>query len=371
MKSVLLIGCGKIGATILDLLQGTVDYRVTVADCAPRTLTRLREMGVSTLLLDVANTAALDAALARHDAVICAGPHHITTAAIAAAARTGAAYFDLTEDVASSDAAKAAAAKGKGLFVPQCGLAPGIVSIIAAHLARGFEALDSVHLRVGALPQFPTNALRYNLTWSTDGLINEYCNPCRIVSEGTVTQAPALEGYEQFLLDGVSYEAFNTSGGIGTLWETLAGKVRDLNYKTVRYPGHRDLMRVLLDDLRLTERRDLLREILEHAVPTTMQDVVLIFVTVTGEHEGRFQQRSYMKKIYGQAVGGVERSAIQITTAGAACAVVDLWAAGALPATGLVRQEDIPFDAILANRFGRIFDIAPNATTPGTEKLAA
>ena len=142
-------------------------------------------------------------------------------------------------------------------------------------------------MRVGALPKFPSNELKYNLTWSTDGLINEYCNECEAIHEGERVEARALDGYEHFSLDGIAYEAFNTSGGLGTLCETFDGKVRNLDYKTVRYPGHRDLIRMLARDLRLCERRELFLEVLENAVPATTQDVVLVFVTVTGERGGR------------------------------------------------------------------------------------
>ena len=101
-------------------------------------------------------------------------------------------------------------------------------------------------MRVGALPEFPSNALNYNLTWSTDGLINEYCNPCQAIHDGRLIDALPLDGLESFSLDGVHYEAFNTSGGLGTLCETLLGQVRELNYRTIRYRGHRELMAFLL-----------------------------------------------------------------------------------------------------------------------------
>ena len=107
--------------------------------------------------------------------------------------------------------------------MPQCGLAPGFISIAAYHLTRLFDKLDAVYMRVGALPQFPSNALKYNLTWSTDGLINEYCNPCEAIHDGRRIDVLPLEGLEHFSLDGVRYEAFNTSGGLGTLCETLDG----------------------------------------------------------------------------------------------------------------------------------------------------
>ena len=124
-------------------------------------------------------------------------------------------------------------------------------------------------MRVGALPQYPSNALNYNLTWSTDGVINEYCEPCEAIVDGQLSEVPALEEREEFSLDGVTYEAFNTSGGLGTLCETLKGKVRTLNYRTIRYPGHAAIMKALLNDLRLRDRRDVLKDIFENALPST------------------------------------------------------------------------------------------------------
>ena len=158
-------------------------------------------------------------------------------------------------------------------------------------------------MRVGALPQFPTNALKYNLTWSTDGLINEYCNPCEAIHQSEHREVLPLEGLEHFSLDGITYEAFNTSGGLGTLCDTLDGRVETLNYKTVRYPGHRDVIKLLVEDLRLGERRHILKDVMETAVPMTKQDVVLIFVTVSGMREGRLTQESYAKKIYNGHIG--------------------------------------------------------------------
>jgi saccharopine dehydrogenase-like NADP-dependent oxidoreductase len=167
--------------------------------------------------------------------------------------------------------------------------------------------------------------------------------------------APPLEEREEFSLDGVTYEAFNTSGGVGSLCETLRGKVRNLNYRTIRYPGHCAIMKALLQDLRLRERRDVLRDILENALPTTLQDVVIVFVTVTGMKGGRLVQETYANKVYGQKVNGVERSAIQLTTAAGICAVLDMLAAGKLAQRGFVRQEDIVLADFLANRFGRVY----------------
>jgi saccharopine dehydrogenase-like NADP-dependent oxidoreductase len=226
---------------------------------------------------------------------------------------------------------------------------------VANDLASKFERLRDVQMRVGALPVYPTNALKYNLTWSTDGLINEYCNPCESIRDGERGEVPALEELEAFSLDGIAYEAFNTSGGLGTLCDTLEGKVENLNYKTVRYPGHRDIIKMLVRDLRLGLRRDIMKDVLETAIPITYQDVVLIFVTVSGWMEGRLTQESYAKKIYAQTVGTRLMSAIQITTAAGICAMCDLLVNSRLPQKGFVRQEEARLSDFLSNRFGRYY----------------
>jgi saccharopine dehydrogenase-like NADP-dependent oxidoreductase len=150
----------------------------------------------------------------------------------------------------------------------------------------------------------------------------------------------------------VTYEAFNTSGGLGTLCETLEGKVDNLNYKTIRYPGHCELIKFLCKDLRLCKRRKLFQDVLEHAVPVTKQDVVLIFVTVSGDREGQLLQESYTKKVHHGTVGRLDLAAIQITTAAALCAAVDLQRDGKLPEKGFVKQEDVALVDFLENRFG-------------------
>jgi saccharopine dehydrogenase-like NADP-dependent oxidoreductase len=365
MKEIAVIGAGHIGATIAALLGETGDYRITVIDRAPA---QLAEMGpiahVEHLVLDVTDEAALTAALRGKFAVLSAAPYHLTYLVAAAARVAGCHYLDLTEDVATTRKVKALAVGASTAFIPQCGLAPGFISIAAADLCAHFDELHDVRLRVGALPKYPSNALNYNLTWSTDGVINEYCEPCEAIVDGLPRQTRALEECESFSLDGVAYEAFNTSGGLGTLCETLAGKVRNLNYRTIRYPGHAAIMKALLNDLRLRDRRDLLKDILENAVPATMQDVVIVFVTVSGLKDGHLIQETYANKIYARELAGRLLSAIQITTAGSLCAVLDMLAAGALPASGFVRQEDIRLGDFLANRFGRVYandDAAPPA----------
>jgi saccharopine dehydrogenase-like NADP-dependent oxidoreductase len=362
MKDILIVGAGKIGQVAADLLANAGDYRVTLAD---HSVAALRAVSpgprLQTQAIDVADAAALEQSLRGQFAVLSAAPYHLTTRIAEAARATKTHYLDLTEDVASTRHIRELAVDADTAFIPQCGLAPGFISIVAADLARRFDKLDSVRMRVGALPAYPSNALNYNLTWSTEGVINEYIEPCEAIVDGRRVEVPALEEREEFALDGVQYEAFNTSGGLGTLAETLEGRVRTLNYRTIRYPGHAAIMKALLHDLRLRERRDLLKDILENALPATMQDVVVIFVTVSGWRDGRLMQETYARKIYAQVLAGKLRSGIQVTTAASACTMLDLLAHGRLPQRGFVRQEDVSLDDFLANRFGSVYGQADQA----------
>jgi saccharopine dehydrogenase-like NADP-dependent oxidoreductase len=362
MKDIVIVGAGKIGSMIAELLVGSGDYSVTIVDKSSRALDRL-ETSVATkkVAADITQGDSLVNILRGKFAVLSAAPYHATRLIAEAAKAAGAHYLDLTEDVASTRVVKQLATGAQTAFIPQCGLAPGFITIVASDLASRYDELHDVRMRVGALPKFPSNALNYNLTWSTDGVINEYCEPCEAIVNGHLRETQPLEELEEFSLDGILYEAFNTSGGLGTLCETLSGKVRNLNYRTIRYPGHAAIMKALLNDLRLRDRRDLLKDILENSVPVTLQDVVIVFVTVSGMRGGQLVQETYANKIYAAPVGGRVRSAIQITTAGGICAVLDMLSAGVLPQSGLIKQEDIKLSDFLANRFGRVYSIT--ATT--------
>jgi saccharopine dehydrogenase-like NADP-dependent oxidoreductase len=357
MRAVLIIGGGNIGEMIAALLNQTGDYQITLADHRAEALERYRDasMGIEPLILDATDAKALDEALQGKFAVISAAPYHITLKIAEAAYRAGVHYLDPTEDVATTHKVKELAPSACSAMIPQCGLAPGFIAIVGKHLADKFDSLDTLRLHVGALPRYPTNSMTYNLTWSTEGVINEYCEPCEVIMDGQMLRVPALENVERFILDGEEYEAFNTSGGLGTLADTLFGKVRNLSYRTLRYPGHRDIMKTLTQDLRLGANRALFKQVLENAVPATDQDVVVIFATATGLRQGRLMQESYFHKVYAQQHGDSVWAAIQITTANAICAVLDMLAQGILPAKGLVRQEDIPLPAFLANRFGKAY----------------
>jgi saccharopine dehydrogenase-like NADP-dependent oxidoreductase len=355
-----IVGTGKIGATIATLLESCAFCdAVALADVRADVKTGGLAKASATRL-DVKRRSALAAFVKRCDAVVSAVPYFINPAIVETCARARVAYLDLTEDVATTKLVRALAQKTKGVtFIPQCGLAPGAVNIVAGSLAASLDTVRSVEMRVGALPLFASNQMKYYLSWSTAGLINEYCQLGEALHEGRPIATLPLDGVERLTIDGVEYEAFNTSGGVATMCETFAGKVGELNYKTMRYPGHRDLMKFLLQDLNLAAQRELLTQIFDQEVPLTEDDVVVFYVSAVGTSGGELVQRSFVKKIRGDSVEGRHLSAIQLTTAAGVVAVLELFARGGF-AKSFVKQESITFDDFLSTRWGgRVYGSGP------------
>ncbi len=361
MHRVLVLGAGKIGALISGLLGESGDYHVDLADidgAAAESVARAHRLpGVRPFQLDATRAEQLAAHLDAHraDAVVSGLPYFCNRPVAEAARQRGMHYFDLTEDVAVTDEVHEIARGADTAFAPQCGLAPGFISIAANELAKHFDEVHTVKLRVGALPQHPNNVLKYSLTWSTDGLINEYGNMCHSVEDGSVIDVLPLEGLEEIEIDGTLYEAFNTSGGLGSLADSWRGQVREMNYKTMRYPGHCAQMRLLMSGLKLNHDRGTLKRILENAVPRTLQDVVVVYVSVTGLQDGELREENYVNKVYPQVIAGRLWSAIQVTTAAGVCAVVDLVLGDPEEQRGFVTQESFRLKDVLENRFGRFY----------------
>jgi saccharopine dehydrogenase-like NADP-dependent oxidoreductase len=366
MHRVLILGAGTIGALISGLLAESGSYKVQLGDVdavAAEAVVRAHSSPhLSSHSLDASNAAQLEQHLAQHpvDAVISSLPFYCNVAVAEAARKAGAHYFDLTEDVEVTRAVRRIAEGADRAFVPQCGLAPGFISIAAAELITHFDELRAVKLRVGALPQHPNNVLKYSLTWSTEGLINEYGNPCQAIVDGRTLEVAPLEGLEEIEIDGTLYEAFNTSGGLGSLAETHGAHCESMNYKTIRYPGHCDQMRLLMNDLKLNHDRGTLKRILENAVPQTLQDVVIVYAAVTGTQDGELREENYVNKVYPQVIAGRLWSAIQVTTASGITSVVDLVLEHPGNYRGFIAQEQFRLTSILGNRFGRYH--APGGT---------
>ncbi|MDA0738135.1 MAG: saccharopine dehydrogenase NADP-binding domain-containing protein [Nitrospirae bacterium] len=361
MPCILILGAGKIGSLIGTFLAETKEYTVHLADIeTPANQQKgpqSQSAPIAHAVLDASNAEALERYVNEHqpDAVISSLPYYCNPTVAEVARKSGLHYFDLTEDVEVTERIEEISRGSEKAFVPQCGLAPGFISIAANELMQHFDTLDIVKMRVGALPINPSNALKYSLTWSTDGLINEYGNLCYGIENGMKATLMPLEGYETIEVDGLLYEAFNTSGGLGTLADTYSGKVQTMNYKTLRYPGHCEKIHFLMNDLKLNTHRELLKYILENAIPKTYQDVVLIYVSVVGRKAGELIEENYVKKIYPQTIAGKLWSAIQVTTAAGMCSVVDSVFADPQHYQGFIKQEAFALPDILSNRFGRYY----------------
>lgn len=358
MHRVLIVGAGKIGSLIAVLLAESKDYQVILTDIhidSPK-LKRIAHKlpNISLAQLNADDVSSIVQFIKQHSisAVMSCLPYYCNLNIARAAKEADANYFDLTEDTHVAEVISELSANSSTAFAPQCGLAPGFISIVANHLMADFPRLDTVKMRVGALPINVSNALQYYLTWSTDGLINEYGNLCNALEDGKEVQLLPLSDKEEIQIDGLTYEAFNTSGGIGSLTKTYVGKVKHLSYKTIRYPGHCDKMRFLMNDLKLNYDRETLKRILEHAIPKSLQDVVLVYVSVTGLKEDQYIEKNYVKKFYPKKICGFHWSAIQLTTASALCAVADIVLTHREKYRGLIKQEQFSLEEIVANRFG-------------------
>ena len=350
MEHVAVLGLGKVGALAAELL-GEVGFSVTGWDARERP----RLTGLDIRKLDVDDPAALDRALGEADAVLSCLPYHLNTDVAAAAHRAGIHYFDLTEDVATTRAIRELAETSKGLMAPQCGLAPGLVGIVGADLIGRFDACRSCRMRVGALPQNPTGLMGYSFNWSPEGVVNEYLNDCEVLEDGIHKWVSPMEWIEKIFIGGIELEAFTTSGGLGTMCETYLGQVPNIDYKSVRYPGHAKLMNFFFHELLMRERRAEAGDILVHAKPPVEDDVVYVHVAAEGEIDGRMSRQEFVRAFYPREVAGARRTAIAWTTICSAVAVIEMVRDGALPGRGFLRQEDIPLAGLQGTTSGAVF----------------
>lgn len=349
-KKIAVLGLGKVGALAATLLH-EAEFEVTGFD--NRDLKR--EHPFATQRLDASSVEALSETLKPFEAVLSCLPYHLNIDLAKAAHGLGIHYFDLTEDVPTTKAIMDMSATSKGLMAPQCGLAPGFIGIVGAHLADQFETVRSIKLRVGALPQNPTGLLGYAFNWSPEGVVNEYLNDCEVLEGGEIKLVSPMEWIETLYIDGMQLEAFTTSGGLGTMCETYKGKVENLDYKTMRYPGHVDLMNFFFTELLMRENREEAGRILTNAKPPVDDDVVYVHASAEGKVDGRMERKEFVRAYYPIEVSGSMRTAIAWTTSASACAIIEMARDGALPAQGFLKQEDISLNAFLKTNNGALY----------------
>ena len=383
MKSphtILVLGAGRIGKTIAFLTQKLIFEAyatvpsVVIADTSEHAMNdplldtiEKHVMGKSELLYDLADKY-------KPDLIVNALPHGMNAMAQDTAIRNGISYLDLTEDV-NDTARLTSRAKHEGkpgmVLMPQQGLAPGIINIIGSWLVKQHEARMKEHfpfmrelrLRVGALPQVGYGKLGYATTWSVDGLVNEYMNDAIEVVDRKTEKFPGLSGYEKLRIKGVELEAFRTSGGSGILPMILQNKVPNINYKTLRWPGHHESMMLLLEDFNIKDR-ELLKQIFRK-VPGRTIDCVYLLASLEVEHRSGINETYELgRRFTGLTVDTHRFDAIQATTALGAIGMIELFWANTFR-DGVVLPTDVDWPTFERTQAGKLLNVATDVYLNG------
>lgn len=350
---VTIIGAGNVGIALARTLGEYPEFSVRLIDCVDDALVRAAKLGFEAIFADAQRQEKLVELLDGQHVVVAAGPDRTAGCVARAAIKAGVHYLDFSDldDVEIREIA--AEASGGQVFLPGCGVSPGLVASLVAEFSEGFDTIDQLVVRVGALPRFPTNRLGYGRIWNIPGLIDEYTRPCEAILDGKRVSIGALEGRENFTLDGRPYEAFVTGGGMGGLARQLRCSVQNLVFKTIRYPGHLDYIRFLLDDLGLRKRRDLLRTILMNGLPVIEDDMVLIFITANGVRDNIPVERSIVRRagVMSDSSAGVYGNALSCAAAAHAATMIDLLRSGEISTAGVVEVGTFAARTLLENRF--------------------
>ncbi len=350
-NKIAVLGLGKVGTLAAKLLHES-GFTVIGYDLAKPKAELPFQVRTSKLTSDKV----LAVEFAEVEAVLSCLPYHLNIGVARAAHAAGIHYFDLTEDVPTTNAIIELSKTSEGIMAPQCGLAPGFVGIVGASQAAAFDKCRSLRLRVGALPQNPTGLLGYSFNWSPEGVVNEYINDCEVIEGGERKTVSSMEWLETKYIDGTQLEGFTTSGGLGTMCDTYLGKIDNLDYKSLRYPGHMQLMNFFFHELLMRDRRELAGEILTNAKPPVEDDVVYVHVSSEGEIDGRLQRKEFVKAYYPIEAAGRRNTAIAWTTSASVVAVIEMVRDGVLPDKGFLKQEDIPLEGFLATRTGQFYN---------------
>lgn len=301
----------------------------------------------------------LAAALSAADAVIDCLPGSQAPRIARLAREHGCHYLNLTEYVRETEEVLAIAQGADTCFALQCGLAPGVIDVLGTYLLEraasewGCERYEHLRLRVGALPRFVRAPHFYGWTWSPVGVATEYVRPSIAVRDHQVVRLPSLSERALVTVDGMLLEEDLTSGGAADLPEALKASVRQLDYKTLRYPGHYAWVDGLLDELPDDDRRAarLERTMLER-IPACEDDVVVVLAEVEAfDRAGRLRARKAARIVHGIEVAGQHLRAIQSTTAAGVAEVLRLVLERGL--RGPLLQSQIPPGDLLRGAFVR------------------
>ena len=362
---ILVLGAGKMGrGAVHDLAHNSPDVsEITVADSdfpLANFIAKLEGNGKCTPQeINVENFAEAVELMRGHDACISCVPYFYNMQLAEAALEARVNFCDLggNNTIVAQELSLDQAARQAGInIIPDCGLAPGMVSVLAMHGAQRFDAVDSIKIRVGGLPQNPKPPLDYQLVFSIEGLINEYVERAIVIRDGEITDVESMTETESLEFSGFPpLEAFQTSGGTSTLPQTFLGRVRELDYKTIRYRGHCERFKTLLDlgfadsapiavrtatndTVQVVPRRFLSDWLVRH-LPRNEPDLVLIRLEFTGEMNGEDKILRY--DIIDRFEEATELTAMMRTTAFPASIVAQMMARGDTLDRGAMPQESV------------------------------
>lgn len=338
------IGAGRIGRACVKLLSAIGFTDVVLMDAKQDAIDSV-QLDAEKQLAGTMTEISFELKRRGIQQVICAVPFSSTLDIASAALSCGCSYIDFTEDVAAACSIRSLDPVRP--FVTQTGLAPGLVTYIGLDLAKQVESVSELQLRVGALPQVSLHEARYAITWSSDGLVNEYLKSAVRKKNGSIEQVPSLDFYEKLVFHGIELEAFSTSGGIGDL--SAYDWIPTVEYKTLRYPGHLQFIERLIHDTSFEEAVARVQK----TFPRTREDVVFLLasvISVAGE------SHSSSLRIFPH--DGLDLTALELSTAGTGTAVVELIAAGELPSK-VLHAGEIPFLKIQQTRS---FDIVKSCS---------
>lgn len=355
---ILVLGAGRMGhGAAFDLIHNSPGVEsVTIADFDLKKAEAVAEqVGTDRITahhVDAGNQSDVARLMAHHDAAISCVNYWYNESLSRAAIDTNTHLCDLGGNnyVVDSQLALDEEAKAAGVsIIPDCGLAPGMVSILAMHGAAKFDTVDEIHIRVGGLPQDPQPPLNYQLVFSVEGLINEYIEVARVIRDGQIIEVPSMTELESLEFDGFPpLEAFQTSGGTSTLPDTFLGKIKELDYKTIRYAGHCDKFKTMIElglcssdeilvDYQKVKPRKVFGDLLQKYLPADGPDYVLVRLDFVGVKDDSSKTLRY--DIVDKHDDSTGLSAMMRTTAFPASIIAQMMAKGDVLRRGATPQE--------------------------------
>ncbi len=355
---ILVLGAGRMGfGAVYDLIHNSPEVSfVTVADAdfakAEDVGKKINSPKLSAVQLDVSDLEKTTEIMREHDSVISCVNYWFNAELSEIAIETKTNFCDLggNNTVVDKQLALDEQAKSAGInIIPDCGLAPGMVSILAMDGTNRFDEIEEIHIRVGGLPQNPQPPLDYQLVFSVEGLINEYIEKARVIRNGKITEVESMTELESLSFDDFpALEAFQTSGGTSTLPDSFLGKIKELDYKTIRYAGHCDKFKMMIDlglcsseeitvDFSKVTPRKVFGELLQKHLPADEADYVLVRLDFAGIKNGTRKNLRYdIVDKFDEATG---LSAMMRTTAFPASIIAQMMAKGEVFTRGATPQE--------------------------------